>query len=92
MMELTKPRITFLVLITTLVGFLMAAPRTDWLLMLHALLGTALVACSAAILNQVLEAKVDRLMERTRNRPLPSGRLHPKRAKLLTSALRSFLQ
>jgi protoheme IX farnesyltransferase len=84
---LTKARLTTLVLITTLVGFLMAAPHVEWLLMLHTLLGTALVACSAAILNQVLEAKVDRLMERTRNRPLPSGRLHPTRAITFGAAL-----
>ena len=86
---LTKARLTTLVLLTTLVGFLMA-PRPDgnwWLLMLHTLFGTALVACSAAVLNQVIEAKVDRLMERTRNRPLPSGRLHPVRAIFLGIAM-----
>jgi protoheme IX farnesyltransferase len=84
---LTKARLTSLVLMTTLVGFLMAAPRMEWLKLLHTLFGTALVACSAAILNQVLESKVDRLMERTRNRPLPSGRLHPARAIAFGAAL-----
>jgi protoheme IX farnesyltransferase len=49
--------------------------RLNWLLLLKTLLGTALVAASAAVLNQVIEARVDRLMERTRNRPLPAGRM-----------------
>src|SRR5207302_6755525 len=73
---LTKARLSTLVLITTLVGFLMAAGRKiEWLVLASAMLATALVAASAAILNQVIEANVDRLMDRTKNRPLPTGRM-----------------
>jgi protoheme IX farnesyltransferase len=73
---LTKARLSLLVLITTLVGFCMASNGpVDWLLLLHTLLGTALVAGSAAVLNQVFESKVDRLMDRTKDRPLPAGRI-----------------
>jgi protoheme IX farnesyltransferase len=49
----------------------------DYLLMLHTLLGTALVASGAAALNQLLERRYDGLMRRTEDRPLPSGRLEP---------------
>ncbi len=72
---LTKARLSMLVVITTFVGFCMASGQIDWLLLFNTLLGTALVACSAAVLNQFIEVKVDRLMERTKVRPLPSGRM-----------------
>ena len=73
---LTKARLSSLVLITTFVGFCMASRQgIDWLTLLHTLLGTALVAGSAAVLNQLMETNVDRLMERTKDRPLPSGRM-----------------
>ncbi len=72
---LTKARLSLLVIITTFVGFCMASgEHLDWLLLLHAVGGTTLAAAAAAVLNQFLEVKVDRLMERTRHRPLPSGR------------------
>jgi len=75
---LTKSRLTTLVLITTFVGFCMASgQRIEWLLLFNTLLGTALVAGSAAVLNQFIERNVDRLMARTRVRPLPSGRMTP---------------
>jgi protoheme IX farnesyltransferase len=73
---LTKPRLNFLVLITTLGGLYLAAPEGIPLpLLVHALLGTALVAGGAAALNQVWERDIDALMRRTASRPLPSGRL-----------------
>jgi protoheme IX farnesyltransferase len=76
LMELTKPRITFLVLITTLVGFYMGSRDSlNLVLMLHTLLGTALVASGASALNQYFERELDARMMRTRNRPLPDGRL-----------------
>jgi heme o synthase len=77
--ELTKPRMNFLVVVTTLVGFYMAAAEhgIDWVLLINTVLGTALTAAGAATLNQYLERDADRLMPRTRNRPLPSGRIAP---------------
>jgi protoheme IX farnesyltransferase len=73
---LTKPRLNLLVLITTLAGVYLAAPDGVPLgLVLHTLAGTALVAGGAAALNQVWERDTDRLMRRTRGRPLPGGRL-----------------
>jgi protoheme IX farnesyltransferase len=73
---LTKPRLNFLVLITTLGGMYIAAPDGVALpVLFHALLGTALVAGGAAALNQVWERDTDGLMRRTRLRPIPGGRL-----------------
>jgi heme o synthase len=76
--ELVKARLTLLVLITTLVGFYVGARGAlDWALMLHTLLGTALLACGAAALNQLIEREHDAKMRRTEGRPLPSGRMQP---------------
>jgi heme o synthase len=76
LLQLTKARLSLLVVVTTFVGFCMASgPRLDWLLLLHAVLGTTLAAAAAAVLNQLAETQVDRLMERTRHRPLPAGRM-----------------
>ena len=78
LMTLTKARLSLLVVVTTFVGFCMASgPQLDWLLLFNAVLGTTLAAAAAAVLNQYSESKVDRLMERTRHRPLPSGRMKP---------------
>jgi protoheme IX farnesyltransferase len=75
-LTLTKPRITLLVVATTLVGFYLGANQNDsfWLLF-HALLGTALTAAGASALNMALEWEADSKMRRTENRPIPSGRL-----------------
>jgi protoheme IX farnesyltransferase len=76
--ELTKPRLNFLVLITTMVGYYMGVKTSgDWRLVIHTLLGTALTAAGASVLNQVIERKFDRLMPRTQSRPLPGGRITP---------------
>ena len=75
-LELTKPRITVLVVATTLVGFYVGSRAAISLLLLcHTLLGTALVASGASALNQYLERHLDALMHRTERRPLPAGRL-----------------
>ena len=77
-LELTKARLTSLVLLTTLVGFYVGVKgAVNYLMMLHTLLGTALVASGAAALNQLLEREYDARMRRTRTRPLPSGRIQP---------------
>jgi heme o synthase len=78
---LIKARLTFLVLLTTLVGFYMGARGTvDAGLMIHTLFATALVASGAAALNQWLEREADARMPRTKDRPLPSGRMQPQEA------------
>jgi protoheme IX farnesyltransferase len=77
-LELTKPRIVSLVLITTCVGFYLASLGVaDYRLLLHTLLGTALAAGGTLALNQVLEREADAKMRRTQLRPLPDGRVQP---------------
>ena len=79
--QLAKPRITLLVVLTTLVGFLEGRTgATDVPLLLHTLLGTALVAAAASTLNQWGERTADAAMRRTAQRPLPAGRLKPAQA------------
>jgi heme o synthase len=82
--DLFKARLTFLVLLTTLVGFYAGSDRpvSLWLLA-HTLMGTALLACGAAALNQYLERDYDARMQRTQGRPLPAGQLAPETARLL---------
>lgn len=76
--ELTKPRITFMVVITTAAGYLLGADGEGSVgALLHTILGTALVASAASALNQWLERDTDGKMGRTKDRPLPSGRLEP---------------
>lgn len=76
--ELIKARLTALVLVTTLTGYFVGRTGAgDWLAGLHVLLGTALVAAGAAALNEWWERDLDRLMERTAHRPLPSGQVDP---------------
>ncbi|HEY6904310.1 MAG TPA: heme o synthase [Candidatus Acidoferrales bacterium] len=76
---LTKPDVTFLVVITTIAGFYLGSNGPiDWALMLHTLAGTLLVACGTAAMNQYVERRMDAVMRRTASRPLPSGLLQPK--------------
>jgi protoheme IX farnesyltransferase len=80
-MELTKARLSTLVVLTTAVGFALAASTgVDWMLLMVTVIGTALAAASAAVLNQVIEVKRDQRMHRTRNRPLPAGDIGLKRS------------
>jgi len=76
-LELTKPRITFLIVLTAAAGFGLASPRVDYLAMLSALFGIAILSSGIATLNQYAERDLDGLMRRTANRPLPSGKLLP---------------
>ncbi len=86
--ELTKPRITLMVALTTAAGFLLAAPRPlAWDQLINTLLGTALIASGASALNQVIERRTDARMRRTANRPIPAGRLRPEAAMVFGVAL-----
>jgi len=81
-LELTKPRLTLLVLVTTAAGFWLGmAPPVRWLLLAAALIGTALVAGGANALNEWMERGPDALMRRTQHRPIPSGRIAPEAAR-----------
>jgi heme o synthase len=76
--ELTKPRITFLIVLTSAAGFCLATRGSiNYLALSHAMLGVALLSSGIATLNQYIERDLDGLMRRTADRPLPSGRLLP---------------
>ena len=86
--ELVKLRLTTMVLITTAMGFYLASAKgIDWPLLWHALLGTGLLACGAAALNQFLEKEYDARMPRTADRPLPAGQVSPETALLAGGAM-----
>src|SRR5260370_19625997 len=78
---LTKPDVSFLVLITTGAGYYMGARGPiGWLHLIHAVVGTMLIAAGTAALNHYIERESDRYMRRTALRPLPSGVLQPREA------------
>lgn len=79
--DLTKPRITFLVVLSALAGFAIASTSPiNWLVFLHTALGVALLSSGISTLNQYWERESDALMNRTKTRPLPSGKLTSKGA------------
>jgi protoheme IX farnesyltransferase len=76
--ELTKPRIAFLLVLTSAAGFYLAsAGRFDLPLFVNSMIGIALLAFGVATLNQYIERRIDTLMDRTATRPLPTGRITP---------------
>jgi protoheme IX farnesyltransferase len=87
-LELTKPRLNLLVVVTSVAGCYLGAGRSpDVVVAAAAGIGTALVAGGAAVLNQVFERDTDRLMDRTRSRPVPAGRVPPADARRFGVAL-----
>jgi protoheme IX farnesyltransferase len=85
---LTKPDVSFLVLITTAAGYYMGVRGpVNWLHMMHTVFGTMLIAAGTAALNHYIERDSDRYMRRTASRPLPSGLLQPREALLFGLAL-----
>lgn len=81
--QLTKVRLTSLVLVTTAAGFFLASTTPGWFILIATLLGTGLVASGAAAINQFLEAEYDALMIRTKQRPIPAGKVSPVEVLLL---------
>ena len=88
--ELTKPRITWLILMSTGIGYYFGLPRAGgwwafavaipWLGLLHTIVGTGLIASGTAALNQWYERDADCRMRRTAGRPIPAGRVTAGRA------------
>jgi protoheme IX farnesyltransferase len=78
---LTKPDVSFLVLMTTAAGFYMGSRgAVDWLHLMQTVFATLLIAAGTATLNHYIERDSDRYMRRTASRPLPSGQLQPREA------------
>ncbi len=89
-LELAKPRITFLVVVTAAVGYALAPGSFDPAVFFALVVGTALVSGGASALNQYMERDADARMDRTRNRPLPAGRVTPSDARVFGLALCGF--
>jgi hypothetical protein len=83
--EMTKPRITMLVLVTAYLGYYLGlrsqgshmATVDSWLILFYLILGTWATSAGAAVLNQVIERRHDAKMARTKNRPLVIGKISP---------------
>ena len=90
LIALTKPRLSFLVIVTAAGGWWLAPSQMDWQEGFIAVLGTTITVGAANALNHYIERDSDKLMERTKTRPLPTGRLHPKIA-LIFGLLLSFI-
>ena len=87
-LALTKPRLNTLVVVTAGVGYgLGFSGRFDVVTLFHTVLGSFLVAGGAATLNQVAERDIDEAMQRTRTRPIPSGRVQPWEARVFAALI-----
>jgi protoheme IX farnesyltransferase len=87
-LELTKPRLNFLVIATSAAGYYLGSTGAiDLVPMAETVVGTTLVAAGAAALNQLYERDTDALMRRTRMRPLPAGRIAPSDARMFGVSL-----
>jgi len=90
LVALTKPRVLLMVLATTLAGYFVAlGGLPDFVRAANVLVGTLMAAAGTLALNQCAERRLDALMDRTRRRPLPDGRLQPLPALLFATALTS---
>lgn len=87
-LELCKPRVVMLMILTTIVGMCLATTDfVPWPIFIFGNAGIALAACSAAIINHLLEKKIDQLMQRTKRRPIAKGKISPRTATLFALIL-----
>lgn len=87
-LALTKPDVSFLVVMTTVAGYALGTRGPlDWMRMAHTVFGTTLIAAGTSALNHYFERDTDALMRRTASRPLPSGQLNPREAFLFGVSL-----
>jgi heme o synthase len=78
--ELCKPRVVALMLLTAIVGMLLATDDIPWRILLLGTLGIGLSASAGGVLNQLIDRRIDSMMGRTKKRPIPSGHISPKKA------------
>ncbi|AEE25120.1 MAG: heme o synthase [Paraglaciecola chathamensis] len=86
--EMTKPKVVMLLLLTALVGMCLASETwISWKILLAGLTGIGFLSSAAAVINHVVDRKIDAQMARTSNRPLPKGKVSPKRALVFAGLL-----
>ncbi len=91
--ELCKPKVVGLILFTTIVGMLLAVPHgadIPWHLVIFGLLGIGMAAAAGAAMNHWVDQRIDAVMERTKGRPLPEGKMESRSALYFSLALGSF--
>ena len=87
-LELCKPRVVYLIVFTAVVGMFLAVPGwPPWNALIAGTLGIGLAAASAAAINHLLDQRIDAVMARTRNRPLPTGQLSAQQVLSFASVL-----
>jgi len=86
--EMCKPRVVMLMILTAMVGMFLAVPgMVPWDILILGNLGIALVAGSGAVVNHLIDYRVDSVMKRTHNRPIPQGRVDQKQAALFATTI-----
>lgn len=86
--EMCKPRVVMLMILTSMVGMFLAVPgMVPFDILILGNLGIALVAGSGAVVNHLIDRKIDAVMRRTSNRPMPQGRVAPKQAALFAAMI-----
>lgn len=86
--ELCKPRVVALMLITTLVGMLLATPSfVPWHILIFGNLGIGLTAAAGAVINHLIDRRIDASMRRTHKRPIPTGKVSPTMAMVFALVL-----
>jgi protoheme IX farnesyltransferase len=87
-LELCKPRVVLLMILTSLVGMCLATPGSvSWVVLVFGNLGIAMVAGAAAALNHVADQHYDKLMRRTENRPIVQGKISPRNSLLFAAGM-----
>jgi len=86
--EITKPRVVALLVLTALVGMCLSVPGAiPWQVLIPAILGIGLLSSAAAAINHIVDEKIDTIMGRTHNRPLPNGKITAKQAIVFASTI-----
>jgi protoheme IX farnesyltransferase len=86
--EMTKPKVVMLLLLTALVGMCLASDTwISWNVLIAGLVGIGFLSSAAAVINHVVDSKIDGQMARTFNRPMPKGKVTPTRAVVFAAAL-----
>lgn len=88
-LALCKLRVVALMILTTIIGMILASPTglVPLGILIYGSLGIAMAACAGAVVNHVIDYRIDGIMARTKNRPIPSGRITPSRAIIMASIL-----